>query len=963
METFKNAVRDSTGIKYTLYDVLKRMGKTQIATSKKLSLKDIPADLFNGTPGKHKIVTRRWRWPDTSSEHLTVLSLLRATLRDRWTRNGQPLVENFKADTPGLEAKYAKLVIDIDGGSNEPEQAMKLVQTLPVDIFNDLHVPDKLRWYIVVDHSRKAKDKEGKTYHKSSYHVILPTIVVPPKQFTGWKWYFKHLYNGEGTGDMVDLSIYARGQLFRQPGAYKPRGGKEKSERIPTKITYLGSTGDVIKSTKDFRQMTLTEFNMCLISSVQLKDVFEHSFSEDHLVGYRPKSMRPKERSTESKSNVDDPTHMCKSTDIVCKLKPSVVEKLLTNAGPRWAEHDNRLRMYSAWKWLELKKGVELGTLYMPWFTRVRPDRVKPDSHYIKHYMTTDPRCTFYKVMVELNEEQGRYKRLKSSMIPSPEFDAYIKRMREIETDSRETSIREAIKRFCNPLDTDYLVDDDWSIGASEIMYKPKWSFEELASYIFSRVTIAKHQGKEVVIEKMPDGTYDIQPMREHAITAKRVPQVGVRSGKVKRISYLDYFDDYDAIYRVRIVMQNPWIKLPPKTVNIMPMPRIREPDMECAWYDEYKNTIISYIKDYHLMMEDNKDYWIDVILSWMSAVIFDYEPTRRMLIFSGPQGMGKSVIFHALQQILPQIAFEESNDGLGYFNRTTFKDKQEFKKLVLIEEADSYSKSVSSAISGLKQVITAKTLTLNEKYRKPITVKNMLNVALATNKEYPLLEGDGEQRRFIQFNTPLRPSEMKIPKDKTRALRFGELLMEYPKILLRLLMEYRGRWFEKHYDTTEFQTNAMKAMAAAKITKTKHAFIDTLCEALIDYTTGDPSSGYYDRRERDPDITMLATREIKGERYILIDKRSYSKLETRYMHDNYKRWNRKLVSAFKDVGILRRSVRDASSFDRVTYKGVHAFYAIPYSIVEDYFNEVYGPTPTDNEADADGNPFAGIDE
>jgi len=659
--------------------------------------------------------------------------------------------------------------------------------------------------------------------------------------------------------------------------------------------------------------------------------------------------------------------HMCMNTicvdpsHIVCKLKPSVVEKLLTNAGPKWAEHDNRLRMYNAWKWLELKKGVELGSLYMPWFTRVRPDRVKPDSHYIKHYLNTKPRCTFYKVMVELNEEQKRYKRLKSRMIPSPEFDTYIKRMREIDTDSRCDSIKEAIKRFCDPLDTNYLKGYSWSIGASEIMDKPKWTFEELASYLFSRVAISFYQGKDVVVVKRPDGTYDIQPKREHSITEKQVPQVGVRSGKTTYISYLDYFKSYNALYRVRIVMQNPWTKLPPKTVNIMPMPRIREPDMECTWYDEYKSTIISYIKDYHLMMEDNKDYWIDVLLSWMSAVIFDYKPTRRMLIFSGPKGMGKSVIFHALQQILPQIAYEESKDGLGYFNKTIFKDKRKFKKLVLIEEVDSYSKSVSNAISGLKQVITAKTFTINEKYRRPITVKNLLNVALATNKEYPLLEGDGEQRRFIQFNTPLRPSEMKIPKDKARAMRFGELLMEYPRILLRLLLEYRGRWFEKHYDTTEFQTNAMKAMAATKITKAKHAFIDTLCEALIGYTTGDPSSGYYDRREIDPDLNKLATHTIRNIKYVLIDKRSYSKLEARYMHDNYKRWNRKLISAFKDIGITRRTLSNARSFDGSKHDGKSSFYAMPYSIIEDYYNEVYGPTPTESIVDADGNPFEGV--
>lgn len=932
-----------------------------------LQIKNIPTDIFEDDI-QHKIVMRQFKWYDNTSLHVSVGQLILQTYLDRNTFYYNPHCENFKISTPGITAKYCKLVIDIDDNPDLKDDERISNDNIAEYIFDKFDIVPPLRWYIEIDYSREVIKNDKKIF-KNSYHLIFPTIHTTIEEFTQWKTFFNMTLSNKH----IDTSIYSSGRIFRQIGAFKAGdvSKQEPSKFIPSKLTYHFHDGTILQKEK-FEDLNILDVHLTLINSTPLKQVkyvnlnefyknadmfaktlvyhknpIKHESIEDILKKNNKTleevnadlTKKGKSREEEMLNNEWVVEH-CTPEGIVCKLRIDIVEKLLNNADKHWTAHNDRLRIYSAWKWLEIQKGVELGSLYLPWLIKTRKDLNGGIEKYTKHYLNTEPKCTFYKVVKELNDEQHLYKDIKRYMKKNYKFDTYIthieNKLRNIMYMQQEKEEEKYIKKllkinnaFCDPTNTKN-VHDIWIRPVEEIcnMWGTHVEKKDLTKLIFSNIAFSIEEGKRVIIHKHKDGTYTTEQFHRHIVNSKII-QIWSQN-TIRTVSIYDYFEKYRHLVTVNTVLSNPWEDIPPQTVNMMPLPRVRVPfDGDNNIYIQYKQDIINYIKDVFLGEEpkEKHDEYVDFILSWTASIIFDDEPTKKALIFTGDQGTGKTSFWEGISLILNKKHIKITNSGLSMLNDSKFKDEdEEFKKLIVLEESDKFSRNIDAEINYLKYITDGGDVRIEKKFKNPRMYKNRANILIISNNFAPILAGFQEQRRYFQIKI-LKKYSSKERRDKWYDdIRKSDLL-------LKLLMEYKGKYRKLKYQQKEFQTNALKELALLKITKTSHGIVDDICDAILNYNN-------YNNPTID-NIHTFTTYKTR-QKVVLIENHSYNKLDRDNFNPKYKKWSRRVVDALKNSGIENMRIKNGITFDGQKHSNQKLFYCIPYEVIKDYYDNTY---------------------
>jgi len=134
-------------------------------------------------------------------------------------------------------------------------------------------------------------------------------------------------------------------------------------------------------------------------------------------------------------------------------------------------------------------------------------------------------------------------------------------------------------------------------------------------------------------------------------------------------------------------------------------------------------------------------------------AHIFQYPDKRPpiAIIFKGKQGTGKNMVLDAIGNMLDHRHYITSSRPTDFFGE--YAEGYYRKLLVNLNEAEG--KDTFDFEGKMKSFITEDTLTMNAKYMRPITIKNVARSIITTNKPNPIpIDTKSVDRRYVVFQT-----------------------------------------------------------------------------------------------------------------------------------------------------------------------------------------------------------------
>lgn len=155
----------------------------------------------------------------------------------------------------------------------------------------------------------------------------------------------------------------------------------------------------------------------------------------------------------------------------------------------------------------------------------------------------------------------------------------------------------------------------------------------------------------------------------------------------------------------------------------------------------------------YHLCKkEPNAQELVMWILRWMAYPL--QNPGAKMgsaLIFHGPQGTGKSLIFRVLAAIYGRYATVIGNSGIeDKFNA----DWSDSKCFILAEEIATNADKWNIK-NELKELVTGETIRVRDMHIRAYHQKNHMNVVYLSNEDMPLPLENSDRRHLVIYTPP----------------------------------------------------------------------------------------------------------------------------------------------------------------------------------------------------------------
>jgi putative DNA primase/helicase len=160
----------------------------------------------------------------------------------------------------------------------------------------------------------------------------------------------------------------------------------------------------------------------------------------------------------------------------------------------------------------------------------------------------------------------------------------------------------------------------------------------------------------------------------------------------------------------------------------------------------------------YHLCKkEPNAQELVMWILRWMAYPL--QHPGAKMgsaLIFHGPQGTGKSLIFRVLAAIYGRYATVIGNSGIeDKFNA----DWSDSKCFILAEEIATNADKWNIK-NELKELVTGETIRVRDMHIRAYHQKNHMNVVYLSNEDMPLPLENSDRRHLVIYTPPSLPED-----------------------------------------------------------------------------------------------------------------------------------------------------------------------------------------------------------
>lgn len=206
-----------------------------------------------------------------------------------------------------------------------------------------------------------------------------------------------------------------------------------------------------------------------------------------------------------------------------------------------------------------------------------------------------------------------------------------------------------------------------------------------------------------------------------------------------------------------------------------------------------------------HVKLLAGNDTVFNHMMDWMAHNV-QYPGTKIMyaLLIQGKQGTGKSALMEAMKMCLGQqnVRAVETHELLGGF--TTW---MKGKCISVVEEIRDNDNRFS-IYNRLKPIITAPTITLNEKNVAQTEMRNRMNIMAFTNYETAVPMDDDDRRFFVHFS-PMEPQSE-----------------EYYDELFRIIYTRSGavRKMFLEWDLSHFNPNGRAPMTESKEFLREHA-------------------------------------------------------------------------------------------------------------------------------------------
>ncbi len=177
---------------------------------------------------------------------------------------------------------------------------------------------------------------------------------------------------------------------------------------------------------------------------------------------------------------------------------------------------------------------------------------------------------------------------------------------------------------------------------------------------------------------------------------------------------------------------------------------------------------IVAYLRDIVCAGNLEHFHWV---LQWLAAMVQD--PARlpgTALVLRGGVGIGKTTLTDIMRWLVgDRLSLIEEKPGrlIGVFNASL-----EGKVLVGAEEA--FFAGDRSTYGALKHLITAGTLTVEQKYEKARAVRNMAHVIMTTNEHWAVPASESERRFTVLDVSPSRQQDREYFGALRRELESG---------------------------------------------------------------------------------------------------------------------------------------------------------------------------------------------
>lgn len=144
----------------------------------------------------------------------------------------------------------------------------------------------------------------------------------------------------------------------------------------------------------------------------------------------------------------------------------------------------------------------------------------------------------------------------------------------------------------------------------------------------------------------------------------------------------------------------------------------------------------------------DGNEVLFKYLLGWLCNMFRNPgEPGQVAIVLIGPKGIGKSTLVEFLLFVCGQHGLEVSQAS-----QLTGRFLAHLQDAVCVVADESYWAGDRSAEGQLKAIITNRYLSLEGKFKAPITVKNVVHLVLVTNDDWAVPASLKDERRFAVF-------------------------------------------------------------------------------------------------------------------------------------------------------------------------------------------------------------------
>lgn len=158
---------------------------------------------------------------------------------------------------------------------------------------------------------------------------------------------------------------------------------------------------------------------------------------------------------------------------------------------------------------------------------------------------------------------------------------------------------------------------------------------------------------------------------------------------------------------------------------------------------------------EYLCSQEPNSDDILWWIIKWMAYPL--QNPGAKMasaLIFHGPQGTGKSLIFRTLAKIYGKYATVIGNSGIEDKFNADWSDS----KLFILAEEIATSADKWQIKNELKELITGETVRVRAMHRMAYHQRNHMNIVFNSNEDLPVPIEQDDRRHCVVYTPPALP-------------------------------------------------------------------------------------------------------------------------------------------------------------------------------------------------------------